>query len=300
MTKTKDQRIERASLDEIGLETVVQTLADQGCAGHSESLVRRMLTKMVSDPDGLILLKRGPRLISVAATLDTVGNATGAAVLEWLFLESSETSSRVVELTLHAAMAFGRRVGRRRVEIELYPRIQHLSEEFRRLGLTKSYTMVKMCRDQEGALPEFDPPVGCVWTTLSEPIMELYYKTLQECFVGIPGFHLPQELEAFETSQLAMSIPVELLMEADRIAGFASAVFVPPDRGIVALIGRHPDWKGRSLGPCLLRRSMAMSAARGATVFSLSVAVNNERALRLYREHGFRLECEHPVYGIDL
>jgi mycothiol synthase len=64
--------------------------------------------------------------------------------------------------------------------------------------------------------------------------------------------------------------------------------------GVVRLIGVLPERRGRGLGRELLRWSVARLRDRGADRIELAVEALNERALELYRRHGFEPAVEWP------
>ncbi len=68
--------------------------------------------------------------------------------------------------------------------------------------------------------------------------------------------------------------------------------------GWVNQIGVLPDHRGRGLGRELLRWGVQHLRARGAGPVQLAVEALNDRALDLYRRHGFRAAIEWPHWGL--
>jgi mycothiol synthase len=68
--------------------------------------------------------------------------------------------------------------------------------------------------------------------------------------------------------------------------------------GWVNQIGVLPDHRGRGLGRELLRWGVGHLRVRGAGPVQLAVEALNERALELYRRHGFRDSIEWPHWGL--
>jgi mycothiol synthase len=64
--------------------------------------------------------------------------------------------------------------------------------------------------------------------------------------------------------------------------------------GMVSLIGVVPTWRRRGLGRQLLRWGVAHLRSRGHGTIDLSVEAANDRATRLYRDHGFHPTIEWP------
>ena len=63
-------------------------------------------------------------------------------------------------------------------------------------------------------------------------------------------------------------------------------------------IGVLPGHRGRGLGRELLRWGVLHLRARGAGPVQLAVEALNDRALDLYRRHGFRASVEWPHWGL--
>jgi mycothiol synthase len=86
---------------------------------------------------------------------------------------------------------------------------------------------------------------------------------------------------------------------ADEPIGFARTTLMPSDEpgrptGEVRAIGLLPEWRGRGLGRELLRWSVEHLRARAAGTVVLSVEAENDRAVELYRRHGFAPVVEWP------
>jgi ribosomal protein S18 acetylase RimI-like enzyme len=56
-------------------------------------------------------------------------------------------------------------------------------------------------------------------------------------------------------------------------------------------MGVLPEYRGKGLGPRLLRACIAAAVERGITRIELDVRVDNHRAIRLYEQQGFRREA---------
>jgi len=73
-----------------------------------------------------------------------------------------------------------------------------------------------------------------------------------------------------------------------------------PPRGLVNLLGVVPEWRGRGLGRELLRWAVTRLRDRGAGQIELRVEGTNERATKLYRDHGFAPITEWPHWAVPL
>jgi mycothiol synthase len=69
-------------------------------------------------------------------------------------------------------------------------------------------------------------------------------------------------------------------------------------RGFVNTIGVLPEWRGRGLGRELLRWGVAHLREAGSGTIELVVEAANDRALALYRRHGFEPRVEWPHYAL--
>ena len=69
-------------------------------------------------------------------------------------------------------------------------------------------------------------------------------------------------------------------------------------RGGVDFLGVVPAWRGRGIGRELLRWAIAYNRDAGAGTIELNVEAANDRALTLYRDHGFTVEVEWPHYAL--
>jgi len=64
-------------------------------------------------------------------------------------------------------------------------------------------------------------------------------------------------------------------------------------------IAVRPDYQGHGLGTILLRRALGALRAGGARAVKLEVRETNERAIGLYRRHGFVHRRTIPRYYDD-
>ncbi|AFK51197.1 ribosomal-protein-alanine acetyltransferase [Thermogladius calderae 1633] len=73
-----------------------------------------------------------------------------------------------------------------------------------------------------------------------------------------------------------------------RVIGYAAGV-VEEGYGHVVSIAVAPSWQGKGVGSLLLEKLEEKLRGLGAACFVLEVAVDNERALRLYTKSGYRV-----------
>ena len=91
-------------------------------------------------------------------------------------------------------------------------------------------------------------------------------------------------------SELAESGTRRYLVADDdgRITGYAGLCVYAPHEAYVQTIGVAPDEQGRGLGRMMLRELLAEADRRGCGHVDLEVRADNDRAIRLYEQHGFR------------
>lgn len=95
----------------------------------------------------------------------------------------------------------------------------------------------------------------------------------------------------------------------DAIVGVATGRMVESGSGLcagrrvgyLATLGVTEAWRGRGLGPRLLREAIrGLKEEHGAEAIELHVAVENEAAVRMYKREGFRaveMLADHYTYG---
>nr|WP_290667066.1 ribosomal protein S18-alanine N-acetyltransferase [Ardenticatena sp.] len=71
------------------------------------------------------------------------------------------------------------------------------------------------------------------------------------------------------------------------------------DEQHISTIAVHPRWRRRHLGEWLLLHAIADGTARGATLVTLEVRLDNEAAQALYRKYGFEVVGQRKRYYRD-
>lgn len=86
----------------------------------------------------------------------------------------------------------------------------------------------------------------------------------------------------------------------DELVGFCRVGFDRSDddvKGWIPLIGVRREWRRHGLGSQLLRWGINYARAHGASAVHLAVEGENDRALRMYEDTGFRRVEEWPRFG---
>lgn len=120
-------------------------------------------------------------------------------------------------------------------------------------------------------------------------------------------FEYPWDLGSFERF---LDAPGFLVMEdvvpgqgvGGDVAGYVVATVIETTRqpiGHVKDLAVKPERQGEGRGRLLLRRGLAALAAQGVSEVRLEVRPSNERAIHLYRQHGFRRERTKSEYYPD-
>jgi len=66
------------------------------------------------------------------------------------------------------------------------------------------------------------------------------------------------------------------------------SVFEGNDVAEIHEIVVHPNWQGRGIGTALMKKALDYARSRGKKIVELWVGVRNERAIRFYKNLGFR------------
>jgi mycothiol synthase len=197
-------------------------------------------------------------------------------------------------------------------EMSLYVSRQGPAEAFARamgMAYKSSLWRFELPPDTAVAAPAFPREVACrsfgEWLAI-----ERYVSLMNACFAdhASPLWWTAEQI-AYVHAQSGFD-PADVLLVAsadrpDEPVGFARTTLMPPDAsgrpvGEVRAIGLLPAWRGRGLGRELLRWSIAHLRSKGAGIVVLSVEAENDRAVELYRRHGFEPVVEWPHWTIPV
>lgn len=281
--------ITRRPFDPARLDALLDFCARAPASPFPPSLRRRLMTRHVSGPDGVIELQRDGRPIALAVAVDDVASVADCAVLDLL------GGAAEADLVLDAAEAFVARGPRRGLEVPLTGHTGHWRPALEARGYRLAYTSHDMSTPPM-APPATPPLPGPEWRWAAAEMGHAveYHRVVGRAMGPVPGAYL-STLPDFRRG-LGEGEPDELLLCGPRIAGFVVVRGPVNGAGHIDLVGRDPDFRGRGLGSILLARAMGRLAGRGATRFALDVTASNTAALDLYRRHGFETTRETPVY----
>lgn len=260
------------------------------------SLLRRFLTTLTSRPEGVIILRAGDGGQVVGVTVDRVESAADCAVLELIGAIQTPALPELLARLQEEALDFVRSGARSGLEIHLQPRWslwQSLIEGGGFVHAFSSHTME--------TAPGPPPPAVSLpgprwrWAPPDAGNVDAYYAAVLAAMKPVPGAYI-SDIEAFREAALGGQRRVSLLLCGEQVAGFACFRVLSARRGYIDMIGRHPDFRGRGLGPLLLSRAMRCLGEAGVQRFMLDVTATNTAALALYQSRGFSTVRTVPAY----
>ena len=260
----------------------------------------QILTNLVSTSENVIDIWRESERIFVGVVVDLVRNLNNSADFLILGAQGRDLSGAPFELAINAAEEAASKGPRTNIEIPLENRAAALEPKLMARGYHHSYSIYLMNRPIDRPVPKSKSalPPGLRWEPLSEPFVNNYYNTISAAFEKIPGAGVP-DLKHFRTSALAATDNHRLILRDDDVIAFANIRFEGNDKkkGIVHMIGVHPDHQGKGLGKHILTEVTTMLEAEGVAEVELEVVTNNDNALILYLQHGFTITRTTRVLG---
>ena len=225
--------------------------------------------------DGVFDLHDAGGRALVAVLTDACDNTGDAAGLVLLASRDETPGENLLALLLDAALAEARRGPRSKLEIDLDGPFAGHRALLQARGLVWWFDIVTM--ERQGPWRAVEPPAGWTWVDLSAA---------------------RYDEAARRAHALGKPIPVRLLLDGERVAGWVSVRAEPDGSAMVEGLARHPVDRGRGLGAVLLTEALrVIERARGGPV-RLDVAAANEGTLRLYEAFGFRAVATVPVHAV--
>ena len=151
--------------------------------------------------------------------------------------------------------------------------------------------------ERRGSWQAVEPPPGWGWADLSAGRYDEAARLVRTAFAGHPGVNFPPAGQG-RVHALGRSLPVRLLLDGERMAGWVSVRAEPDGSALVESLARHPDDRGRGLGAALLTAGLRQLEAAGLAPVRLDVAAANDGALALHGGFGFRATDTVPVHGV--
>ena len=284
--------LQRRPFSAARLDALLAFCARRPASPFSPDLRRRLMTRLVSGPAGVIELVDGGQTVALAVAVDAVDSVADCAVLDML------GGRAAADPILDAAERFVAAGARRGIEVPLTGHTAHWRPQLEARGYRVAYTSYEM--ETPARPPPPTPPLpgpDWRWVTATVAHAEAYHRVVARAMGPVPGAY--RSTLADFTRGLGEGQPEDLLVCGETIAGFVTVgapLPAAPGLGHVHQIGRDPAFRGQGLGPILLARALNRLADLGAGRFALDVTASNVAALDLYLRHGFEIVEEIPVY----
>ena len=270
---------------------------------HDSALIRRLICRLTSAPEGVLVWGDAHGLAVVGTVVDRVSNGADATTLEILGARGSLGGELLTDLVVDPGVAFARRGPRRALHLPLYPWLVEGGDAQPTLearGFALAYTCFTMRRLCDAALPEvprLDPAFR--WAMLDDGRIEEAHRATAAMFAGAPSASL-SPLEDFRRVVTSGRDVWRVLLDGERIAAMVRLVRVTTEAGKIGLLGRVPAYRGRGIGPQLVAEGLRVLTELGVREVTLDVEAENDRALDLYQRFGFAVVVRTPVWGIAL
>ncbi|MCA9563404.1 MAG: GNAT family N-acetyltransferase [Myxococcales bacterium] len=262
------------------------------------ALIHKLLERISTSPMCTIELVDDDETVAVAVIVDAISNASGLAILDIIAMDPAIQKSEALRLILSEAESSLRRIKTKPgLEAPIRQPLAECSDVLAQQGFSFAFSNYEMETTPHAPLPEVVPaPRGFTWEVANEQHARSYYEAVSAAMLPVPG----GTVGSFEEIRGVLGTDSNryVLMDQGTVAGFLTLRVEPERRfGYVQLLGRHPSYRGRGLGPVLLTEGMAKLRAQGADYFALDVTATNESALSLYKRFGFEVVAESPTYA---
>lgn len=246
-------------------------------------------------PDGVFDLHDDGGRALVAVLIDACNNSGDAAELVLLASRAEVPSEDLLALLLDEALAEARRGPRGQLEVTLDALMRPHQALLETRGFTWRFDLVTM--ERHGPWRAVASPPGWTWADLSTERYDEAARLVRAAFAGHPGVDFPPA-EQSRAHSLGKPLPVRLLLDGDRVAGWVSVRADPDGSAMVESLARHPADRGRGLGAVLLTEGLRQLEAAGLAPVRLDVAAANEDALALYKRFGCRATDTVPILAV--
>ncbi len=270
---------------------------------HDRALIRRLMCRLTSDLEGVLVWRDALGLAVAATVVDRVSNGADAATLEILGARGSLGGELLAELVVDPGVAFARRGPRRALHIPLHPWLVEAAAAQPNLearGFALAYTCFTMRRLSDAVLPDVSElGLGFRWAMLDEGRIEEAHRATAAMFAGAPSASL-SPLDDFRRVVTSGPDVWRVLLDGQRIAGMVRVIRLPGNGGKLGLLGRVPAYRGRGIGPQLVAEGLRVLTELGAREVTLDVEAENDCALDLYQRFGFEVVVRTPVWELAL
>lgn len=275
------------------VDRVIEFIRHHPSPSHwSEDLLRRFLTQLVSTEDLVFDFHLDAQRRAVAVLLDRIQNKGNNASLEVLGYHPSVDLEVVVREAIRLAKNRLPLV-RSGIEIAFHESLTWSEALVTAEGFEPYYEMHEM---EIGDLMPRQDPIGELKIAGEDRNREVY-EVLVRSFAENVDASIP-EYEDWAGSRNRSSESRTFIAEGDSsaITGFVHLLKHPDGKGEIRTVGVLPEWRGKGLGRKMIQHALHVLASEGIKVCRLTVAVQNQNALRLYRDIGFRELERFKVY----
>lgn len=244
--------------------------------------------------DGVFDLHDDTGRALVAVLTDACENSGDAAGLLVLASRGEVPDGDLLALLLDEALVEGRLGPQGHLEAALEGVLRRHSALLKARGFTRRFDIITM--ERHGPWTAVEPPPAWTWANLSAERYDKAAQLVRAAFAGHAGVTFPPA-EQGRTHSLNKPLPVRLLLDNDRVAGWVSVRAEPDGSAMVESLARHPDDIRRGLGPVLLTEGLRQLETAGLAPVRLDVAAANDGALRLYKDFGFQATETVSIYS---
>ncbi len=241
--------------------------------------VERLLSSLPTADEALFDVEEGGERVAVAVLLDGLTNIDNVAMLELLGRREDLPLARLLPFLKPYALQLATRAEKKGVDVYLNDLSGAVPE-----GATAVRGALVM-RRPEAELPMVRAPRGLRWKSLEEEDLLAYHRLVLAAFADDPGMQV-SPFDEFAKAVMKMPVRARLLCSLKGPVALAR-VSVNGEEGFIDSLGRHPDWRGRGLGPVVLSEAARLLRSLGARHLKLGVTTSNLPARRLYDQYGF-------------
>lgn len=251
--------------------------------------VRRYITLLTSSAQNVLDLHTHEVRIAVAVVLDKIDNPGNNATLEILGVDKNVDLRAVYAAFLSEACKLPLH-GKSGLEVTL-PQSAAWAEKFaNENSLEPYYRSVEMINPKLRAEPSERADI----LTASERDDEDIYEVLCQSFSQNPETSIPPFAD-WKTSR-STSSRTWLIREHGQLVAFLTLIRPENETPEIRTVGVLADHRGRGLAKSLIQTALQFLQDSGAENCALTVAVNNESALKLYQNLGFQIVDQYQTF----
>jgi ribosomal protein S18 acetylase RimI-like enzyme len=241
--------------------------------------LERLLGSLPTRDEAILDVEEGGERVAVAVLLDGLTNIDDVAMLELLGRRAELPMERLIDFLKPMALEAATQAGKTGVDLYLNDQGGAVPA-----GATAVRGALVM-RRPDAELPVLRAPRGLRWKSLEESDLLAYHRLVLAAFADDPGMQV-SPFDEFAQAVMKMPVRARLLCNLKGPVALAR-VSVNGEEGFIDSLGRHPDWRGRGLGPVVLGEAARLLRSLGAQHLKLGVTSSNRTARRLYEQYGF-------------